>query len=50
VNLVQIAAWLPIQDNGVGAQPFQASVFLRLKDLTHDRNIVIADGAHEQNW
>ena len=49
VDLVQIAGWILVQDDDVGAQPFQAPVLLRLKDLTHERHVVVAGDAHEQN-
>src|SRR5438093_3449451 len=49
VYLVQIAGWILVQDHDIGAQPFQAPVLLRLKDLTYEANIVVADDTHEQN-
>ena len=49
VDLVQITRWILVQDDDIGAQPFQAPVLLRLKDLTHERHIVVADDTHEQD-
>ena len=49
VYLVEIAGWILVQDDDVGAQPFHAPVLLRLKNLTHERHIVVADDPHEQD-
>ena len=49
MNLVQIARGILVQDDDIGTQPLQAPVLLRLKDLTHERHIVVADHAHEQH-
>src|SRR5712691_734372 len=49
VYLVEIAGWILVQDDDIGAQPFQAPVLLRLKDLTDEPHVVVADDTHEQN-
>ena len=38
-----------VEDDDVGAQPLQAPVLLRLQDLPHQRRIVVADDADEQD-
>ena len=38
-----------VQDDDIGAQPLQAPVLLRLQHLAHERHVVVADDAHEQD-
>ena len=49
VHLVEIAGGILVEDDDVGAQPLQAPVLLRLQHLPHQRHVVVADDAHEQN-
>src|SRR5438309_9903149 len=49
VYLIQIAGWVLVQDDDISAQPFQPPVLLCLQHLTHERDIGIANHAHEQD-
>ena len=49
VHLVQVARGVLVQNDDIGAQPFQTPVLLRVKDLTHQSHVPVTEHPHEQN-
>ena len=49
VHLVQIADGVLVENHDVGGQTLEPPVLLRLEDLACQRNVVVADDAHQQD-
>ena len=49
VDFVQVADRVLVENHDIGAQAFEPPVLLRLQDLIHQRHVVIAVDADEQD-
>ena len=49
VHLVEVAERMLVEDHDIGAQALEPPVLLRLQHLPHERHVVVADDADEQD-
>ncbi len=49
LHLVEVADRMLVEDDDVGAEALEAPVFLRLQHLPHQRHVLVAEHAHEQD-
>ena len=49
MQVVQVAGRILIDDDDIGAEAFQAPVFLRLQHLPHERDLVVAGDTHQKD-
>src|SRR5581483_250375 len=49
MNLVEIADRILVDDDEIGSEPLEAPVLLRVEELAHERNVLVAGDPHEHD-